>query len=346
MVVKKECFRAWRDSCPHWALSGFPGSFGLRVYEGVVSAKQNREQHRTIRTYYLQPSLLHTNLPRPPQCHPHSRLIETPLTPSSHTPNLAARPHLTLADRSYAGSPSPPSSSQNPLIVDTGSLEQTWGKVKQQVPWMNNRPLPAPPPIPDVNLRGRTLGIGTMRTEGTSCCLPAVADSKGSTDVLEDGADFGEEDVYEPYRRLRPLFLNHHPIPRRLPLRIREKLPLTLADDIEMQLLPAFKTTLGLPARITMAVTAARQQNLVPSTLLSSMKIMDGRCIASSRLHDRCVDKGRQGFPNDVCLPYLTGPPSPPPWRSPMSIQPCLSSPILKPFSRLRLMKLGEYHPS
>ncbi|KAH6904716.1 hypothetical protein BKA70DRAFT_1403211 [Coprinopsis sp. MPI-PUGE-AT-0042] len=40
----------------------------------------------------------------------------------------------------------------SPLIVDTGSLEQTWGKVKQQVPWVNNWPLPAPPP--DINPDG------------------------------------------------------------------------------------------------------------------------------------------------------------------------------------------------
>jgi hypothetical protein len=36
----------------------------------------------------------------------------------------------------------------SPFFVDTGSLEQTWGKVKQQVPWVNNQPLPAPPPTP------------------------------------------------------------------------------------------------------------------------------------------------------------------------------------------------------
>ncbi|KAH6888930.1 mannosyl-oligosaccharide 1,2-alpha-mannosidase [Coprinopsis sp. MPI-PUGE-AT-0042] len=199
----------------------------------------------------------------------------------------------------------------SPLIVDTGSLEQTWGKVKQQVPWVNNRPLPAPPPginpdgdptIPNeeeeepvdpagekekwtqrkqkvknafarayVGYRNHayprdellpTSGGGIEKINGWSLTAVEALSTMWLMDMktefwrtvqmLERKTFTNHTGDYIPFFETTIRYLGGYLSAYAFS---GEKLLLTLADDIGMQLLPAFKTMSGLPAGNVMAVT-------------------------------------------------------------------------------------------
>ncbi|KAH6904726.1 hypothetical protein BKA70DRAFT_1432038 [Coprinopsis sp. MPI-PUGE-AT-0042] len=108
-------------------MSGCTGFFGLRAHEGVVLDRQNAAQ-----SSYPQPTLLHTHLsnkhnaihtPSPPK--PARRTRRTLPTPQWLLLITVWRPILHWLALSAI------------LIAGLGPL----GKAKQQVPWMNNRPL-------------------------------------------------------------------------------------------------------------------------------------------------------------------------------------------------------------
>ncbi|KAH6888938.1 glycoside hydrolase [Coprinopsis sp. MPI-PUGE-AT-0042] len=182
----------------------------------------------------------------------------------------------------------------SPLIVNTGSLEQTWGKVKQQVPWVNNWPFPAP--LPDINPDGDPTipngEEGNDKGEEEEPVDPVGEKEKWAKRKQKVKNAFGwaingwsltavealstmwlmdmKTEFWRTVRMLeRKTFTNHtcNYIPF-FETTIRylggylsayafsgEKLLLTLADDIGMQLLPAFKMMSGLPAGNVMAVT-------------------------------------------------------------------------------------------
>ncbi|KAH6888923.1 hypothetical protein BKA70DRAFT_1442762 [Coprinopsis sp. MPI-PUGE-AT-0042] len=170
------------------SISGFPGSFGQYVHEGIALVVQNAAQHPTI-IIDLNSLPSHTNPPK----------LDDALDAPTHRNHL----HAFVAHSQSRLWFLPP------LIVDTGSLDQTWGKVKQQVPWVNNQPFPPPPPainrdgdptIPngaDGNEEEEEEPVDPDQQIVADCCrgsLTATFDGYEGR-CLEDGAGAGEEDV-------------------------------------------------------------------------------------------------------------------------------------------------------
>ncbi|KAH6881192.1 glycoside hydrolase [Coprinopsis sp. MPI-PUGE-AT-0042] len=132
---------------------------------------------------------------------PPSQPTETPSTQSSHTSSLGA-PHRTLADPSCTGSPSPRSSSQasgsSPLSSSIPGPKNRHGG-RAYVGYRNHAD-PRDELLP-------TGGGGIERINGWSLTAVETFPTMWLMDmktVLEDGADVGVEDVYQPYRRLHP----------------------------------------------------------------------------------------------------------------------------------------------